>query len=175
MNLRQHFFWKLLLIISSLAIILSLWRVYDKYDKFSKYEETMTNKDIDQINKNIQIEAEFILEQQQIRLDIQPNYAFIQDLGIMDHVRAGLKTKSMNEWDSKDPVYTSFYDSKSGSDVCIIEYRDNTRNQYEVGDTIDGTSMVIQSCDKDSVVVHIKSNKGDIQDRVFYMSKEKKE
>tara|TARA_Y100001960_G_scaffold129843_1_gene138140 strand:- start:1884 stop:2396 length:513 start_codon:yes stop_codon:yes gene_type:complete len=170
MNLRQQFFWKLLLIISSLAIILSLWRVYDKYDKFSKYEETITNKDTEQINKNIQIEAEFILEQQQIRMDIQPNYAFIQDLGIMDHVRAGLKTKSMNEWDSKDPVFKAFIDP-----ICIIEYRDEKRTQYEAGDTINGTSMVIQSCNKDSVVVHIDSNKDDIQQRVFYMSKEKKE
>ena len=131
---------------------------------------TITNKDTEQINKNIQIEAEFILEQQQIRMDIQPNYAFIQDLGIMDHVRAGLKTKSMNEWDSKDPVFKAFIDP-----ICIIEYRDEKRTQYEAGDTINGTSMVIQSCNKDSVVVHIDSNKDDIQQRVFYMSKEKKE
>ena len=59
MNLRQQFFWKLLLIISSLAIILSLWRVYDKYDQFSKYETTITNKDTEQINKNIQLELIF--------------------------------------------------------------------------------------------------------------------
>ena len=33
--------------------------------------------------------------------------------------------------------------------------------------------MIIQSCDKDSVVVHLDSNKNDIQKRVFYMSKDK--
>ena len=31
----------------------------------------------------------------------------------------------------------------------------------------------IQSCNKDSVVVHLDSNKNDIQKRVFYMSKDK--
>ena len=74
----------------------------------------------------------------------------------------------MDNWNSKDPVYKGFINS-----ICIIEYRNETRQKYKVGDTIDGTNMIIQSCDKDSVVVHLDSNKNDIQKRVFYMSKDK--
>ena len=52
------------------------------------------------------------------------------------------------------------------------------RTKYRVGDKIDGTSMIIESCNQDSMIVNIESDKKftrqkENQIRVFYMSSEK--
>ena len=169
MNLRQQFFWKILLILSIIAILYSGWNTWGKFKdargKISDYENEIEVKD----NEKIRNKTDFILTKQNNRKNFNPNYVLINEKSIMNHVRAGIKTDSGNEWGSKDPVYTA----KIG-DICVVEYRDEPQSEYEIGDKIEGTNMVIQSCNQDSIIVHIDSNKG-TQIRVFYMSKTKKE
>ena len=176
MNLRQQFFWKVLLFLSIIAILYSSWNTWNKFttarDKISDYENEMEVKD----NEDITNKTDFILRNQKIRKEFNPNSVLINEKAVMNHIRAGIKIDSGGDWASKDPVYTTFFKSNKSSDgnICVVEYRDEPKTEYMVGDKIDGTNMLIQSCNKDSIVVHIDSNKG-TQMRVFYISKTKKE
>ena len=169
MNLRQQFFWKVLFIVSPIVIIISLYNTYNKYNDAQEaikvYEENID----DNINQSIQAQTVFIVEKQKKRIDSKPSYELIRNLGVMDLNRAGLKTNPGSDWESKDPIYTA----KIGN-TCVVEYRNEPKTEYIVGDKIDGTNMVIQSCNQDSIIVYIDSNKG-VRERVFYMSKTKKE
>ena len=109
-----------------------------------------------------------ISKKQENRKNNEPNRSLIRDASVMDHKRAGLKTNP-GSGESRDPIYTA----KIGN-ICIVEYRDEPKTEYMVGDKIDGTNMVIQSCNQDSIVVHLPSKKG-IREKRFYMSKSKTE
>ena len=149
MNLRQQFYWKILVIVSLLGIFWSSMQAYFKYSEISTNTANF-KEEIDKQEKSlVQFQAEFILNKQFSRMNIEPNYALIQDKAIMDHIRAGLKTNSM-KGDSKDPIYKGRIVSKSAKmgHICMIEYRNTTQDKYEIGDTISGSNMVIQSCNE---------------------------
>ncbi len=173
MNLRQQFFWKVLFSLSIIVILFSSWKTYGKYSEYRQYKLEYEKEAEVKDNQDIKQKTEFISSKQLGRINFNPDYELIREKSITNHVRAGIKAVSGNEWGSKDPVYRA----KIGN-VCIVEYRDQVRTKYRVGDKIDGTSMIIESCNQDSMIVNIESDKKftrqkENQIRVFYMSSEK--
>ena len=173
MNLRQQFFWKVLLSLSVIVILINLRAVYYKYSDFRTlqidYEKEVEVKG----NQDIKNKTNFIASKQNKRIFFEPDYDLISEKSVTNHVRAGIKTISGNEWGSKDPIYRAKI-----SNVCIVEYRDEVKTKYKIGEKIDGTNMVIESCNQDSMIVNIKSDKKFTSDkgsqiRVFYMSSDK--
>ena len=56
---------------------------------------------------------------------------------------------------------------------------DEEKTKYRIGDKIDGTNMIIESCNQDSMIVNVQSDKKftsnkDSKFRIFYMSSEQK-
>ena len=76
-------------------------------------------------------------------------------------------------------LLTAVEDSYVSVNPYLVEYRDEEKTKYRIGDKIDGTNMVIESCNQDSMVVNVQSDKKftgnkDSKFRIFYMSNEQK-
>ena len=174
MNLRQQFFWIVLLGLSTIVILFSAYRTYNKYSEFRKYKSEYEKEAEVKDNQDIKDKTDFISSKQIDRIDLSPDYALIREKSVTNHVRAGIKTVSGSEWGSKDPLYRA-----NVGDYCIVEYRDEEKTKYRIGDKIDGTNMIIESCNQDSMIVNVQSDKKftsnkDPKFRIFYMSSEKK-
>lgn len=148
MNLRQQFFWKILL---GISVILSLLLIYSSYNKFSKYREYKLayEKETQVVgNKIMEQKTDSIASFQLKRLNFIPNLSAISQKSITNHIRAGIKLNSKANWGSKDPVYKGAI-----SKYCLIEYRDASKEKYQVGEKIEGTEMIIKSFNKDCVIL----------------------
>ena len=170
MNLRQQFFWKILLGLSGVIILLSSFNLYSKYFGFDNSENISFIKKQKEYKKEyigstnmLEKRADYISRNQENREHSQPNFMAIRTLGITNHVRAGIKTNT-NSWDSKDPIYRGTI-----STTCIIEYRDAKNHEYNIGEKIEGTEMIVESCDEVKLAVKING-----EQQIFYKLEEEK-
>mgnify|MGYP001235921802 CR=1 FL=1 len=160
MNLRQQFFWKVLIGLSSLFILFFIYTSYSKYSEYNKYKKEYEKELEVKENKDMQRKADFITNKQDSRLDLIIQTDNIIEESITNHVRAGIKANAKSGWASNEPVYKGMVGNNA-----LIDYRESKGKRYKVNNNIEGTDMVIESFSRDSVV--IKYSNGDL--RAFYL------
>ena len=158
MNLRQQFFWKLLLGLSAIALLFSIYNSYSKYIEYRNYKLEYTRESEVKGNKKMEQKTNFISKNQAQRINLEPNLVSIDEKSITKHGRAGIKTNSKLDWDSGDPIYKGMI-----MDRAMIDYRNLKGKHYKENDQIEGTKMIVKSFSKDSVVIQIEK-----EVRVFY-------
>ena len=166
MNLRQQFFWKILL---GLSVMVSLLSIYRSYNKFSKYREYKLayEKEVQVVgNKIMEEKTDSIASFQLKRLNFIPNLSAVSQKSITNHIRAGIKINNKSNWGSKDPVYKGAI-----SKYCLIEYRDASKEKYQIGEKIEGTEMLIKSFNKDCVILKELNDSEKIICTLSYLSR----
>tara|TARA_B110000014_G_scaffold264255_1_gene264417 strand:+ start:3762 stop:4280 length:519 start_codon:yes stop_codon:yes gene_type:complete len=158
MNLRQQFFWKLLLGLSTIILLFSIYNSYSKYIEYHDYKLEYDKESEVKGNKKMEEKTNFISQSQARRINLSPNLVSIDEKSITKHGRAGIKTNSKLDWDSGDPIYKGMTMGRA-----MIDYRNLKGKYYKQNDQIEGTKMVIKSFSKDSVIIDIEQ-----QQRVFY-------
>ena len=148
MNLRQQFFWKVLIGLSIVMILFSLYNSYLKYSEFTKYQTEYKKESEVTDNKVMERKTDFISDNQKTRIDYEPDLISIVEKSITGHTRAGIKTDSKTDWESNDPIYRGVTNNRA-----MIDYRTNKGKFYKKGQKIDDTDMVIQSFSRDSVLI----------------------
>ena len=159
MNLRQQFFWKILLGLSVVVILFSAFRSYSKYSEYIEYRKEYEKESEVQDNKIMENKTNFISDNQQQRIKLFPDYIAIDEKLITNHVRAGIKSTSKSDWESNDPIYRGMTNGRA-----MIDYRDDKGNFYKEGQKIYDTDMIVDYIDKDSVIINYPKGK-----RVFYI------
>jgi len=158
MNLRQQFFWKLLLGLSAIALLFSVYNSYSKYIEYHEYKLEYDRESEVQGNKEMEEKTNFISENQARRINLEPNLVSIDEKSITKHGRAGIKTNSKLDWDSGDPIYKGMTMGRA-----MIDYRNLKGNYYKQNDPIEGTKMIVKSFSRDSVIIQIEK-----EQRIFY-------
>jgi len=158
MNLRQQFFWKLLLGLSIMALLFSIYNSYSKYIQYHNYKIEYDKESEVKGNKKMEEKTNFISQNQSRRINLNPNLVAIDEKSITKHGRAGIKTNSKLDWDSGDPIYKGMTMGRA-----MIDYRNLKGKYYKQNDQIEGTKMIIKSFSKDSVIIQIEK-----EQRIFY-------
>ena len=148
MNLRQQFFWKILLGLSLMVALLSVYRSYNKFSEFREYKLAYEKETQVVGNKKMEEKTDSIASFQLKRLNFIPNLSAVSQKSITNHIRAGIKINNKSNWGSKDPVYKGAI-----SKYCLIEYRDASKEKYQIGEKIEGTEMIIKSFNKNCVIL----------------------
>ena len=86
MNLRQQFFWKILIALSFFVILLSLYGAYSKYSNYSKYKKEYEKELEVKENKDMQKKADFIANKQNSRINLDIDIDNIIEKSITNHV-----------------------------------------------------------------------------------------
>ena len=159
MNLRQHFFWKVLIGSSTLIILFSIFGAYSKYSEFRIYQLEYKKESEVKDNKKMEEKTDFISENQNERINFNPNLVSIIEKTITGHTRAGIKTDSKSDWESNDPIFRGVTNNRA-----MIDYRTSKGNFYKKGQSIKDTDMIIESFSKDSVIIKYPTGI-----RVFYV------
>jgi len=167
MNLRQQFFWKLLIVLSFLIILFFIGTSYSKYSDYTKYRKEYERELEVKENKDMQKKADFVTNKQDSRINLDINVLTIIEESITNHVRAGIKSNAKSGWASNEPIYRGSAGEKTKR--ALIDYRESKGNFYKVNENIEGTDMIVSSFSKDSVV--IKYPNGDL--RSFYLESSK--
>ena len=82
MNLRQQFFWKVLLGLSTILILLSSYRIYNKYSEFRGYKTEYEKETEVKDNQDIKNKTDFISSEQTARIHLSPDYALIREKSV---------------------------------------------------------------------------------------------
>lgn len=159
MNLRQQFFWKLLIGLSSFMILLTIYNSYSKYSEFVDYKKEYKKESEVKDNKNMERKTDFISEEQNIRIQYKPDLVSLIEKTITGHTRAGIKTDSKTDWESNDPIFRGVTNNRA-----MIDYRTSKGSFYKKGQNIEGTDMIIESYSRDSVIIKYPTGL-----RVFYV------
>ena len=160
MDLRQQFLWKLLIGLSFLLILYFIYGSYSKYSDYTKYRKEYERELEVKENKDLQMKANFITNQQDSRINLDIDVLNIIEESITNHVRAGIKSNAKSGWDSNEPIYKGMVGNNA-----LIDYRESKGKTYKINDNIKDTDMIILSFSRDSVI--IKYPNGDL--RVFYL------
>ena len=167
MNLRQQFFWKLLVVLSFLAVLFFIGISYSKYSDYTKYRKEYERELEVKENKDMQEKADFITNRQDSRINLDINVLSIIEESVTNHVRAGIKSNAKSGWASNEPIYRGSAGKKTK--WALIDYRESKGNYYKVNENIKGTDMIVLSFSTDSLVV--KYPNGDL--RAFYLESSK--
>jgi len=167
MDLRQQFFWKVLIGISFLLVLFFIYDSYSKYSDYTKYRKEYERELEVKENKDMQRKANFITKKQDSRINLDIDVIAIIEESITNHVRAGIKSNAKSGWDSNEPIYRGSAGEKTKR--ALIDYRESKGNFYKVNENIESTDMIVLSFSKDSVV--IKYPNGDL--RAFYLESSK--
>jgi len=159
MNLRQQFFWKVLIGLSTLIIFISIFGAYSKYSEFRAYQLEYKKESEVKDNKQMEKKTDFISGNQNKRINFVPDVVTIIEKTITGHTRAGIKTDSKSDWESNDPIFRGVTNNRA-----MIDYRTSKGNFYKKGENIKDTDMIIESFSKDSVVIKYPTGI-----RVFYV------
>ena len=159
MNLRQQFFWKLLISLSSIILVVSIYNSYSKYSELTNYKLEYKKESEVKDNKNMEKKTDFISKKQIDRINFNPDLVRIIEKSITGHTRAGIKTDSKTDWESNDPIFRGVTNNRA-----MIDYRTSKGSFYKVGQNIKDTDMIIESFSRDSVVIKYPSGL-----RVFYV------
>ncbi|MAR84681.1 MAG: hypothetical protein CL869_00595 [Cytophagia bacterium] len=162
MNLRQQFFWKVIIGFSLILILFYSFQTYQNYNQFSKYQKEYKRELQVKENKDLQNKADYVSSKQNARNSLEINILEIQKDFITNHTRAGIKVNNNADFGSKDPIFKGMVNK----DV-LIDYRDKIDGRYKLNQYIvDGEEkdLKIISITKDSVLIEY-SNK-DV--RAFY-------
>tara|TARA_Y100001968_G_scaffold62049_2_gene52792 strand:- start:677 stop:1180 length:504 start_codon:yes stop_codon:yes gene_type:complete len=159
MNLRQQFFWKVLIGLSTLIIFISIFGAYSKYSEFRAYQLEYKKESEVKDNKQMEKKTDFISGNQNKRINFVPDVVTIIEKAITGHTRAGIKTDSKSDWESNDPIFRGVTNNRA-----MIDYRTSKGNFYKKGENIKDTDMIIESFSKDSVVIKYPTGI-----RVFYV------
>ena len=157
MNLRQQFFWKVLLGLSTIIILFSLFRSYSKYSEYRTYRKEYEKEAEVKGNEMMERKTNFISENQSKRIELYPNFRAMEDKVITNHKNAGITTNAKTDY-SNDPIYKGMTNGRA-----MIDYRDSKGDFYKIGQKISGTDMEIYFIDKDSVIIKYPTEK-----RTFY-------
>ena len=160
MNLRQHFFWKLLVTLSFLVVLFFIGSSYYKYSDYTKYRKEYERELEVKENKDMQEKADFITNKQDSRINLDINILSIIEESVTNHVRAGIKSNAKSGWASNEPVYKGMVGNNA-----LIDYRESKGKRYKINNKIEGSDMLILSFSRDSVI--IKYPNGDL--RAFYL------
>ena len=160
MNLRQQFFWKILLGLCFLIALFSLYRSYSKYSDYKEYRKEYEKELEVKENKDMQRKANFITNKQDSRINLDIDIITIIEESITNHVRAGIKSNAKSGWASNEPIYKGMV-----GDNALIDYRESKGKRYKINNNIEGTDMIVDSFSRDSVI--IKYSNGDL--RAFYL------
>ena len=163
MNLRQQFFWKVLIGLCSLIVLSSLIRSYYKYTEYREYN-TEYQKELEvKENKDMERKADFITQKQDSRINLNIDLLSIEEILITDHSKAGIQTNSKFGWDSNEPIFRGTI-----GDAVLIDYREDKDGSYKINDTIGDTEMRIKSFTiKPAQSVTIEYPNGDF--KTFYL------
>ena len=159
MNLRQQFFWKLLIGLSTFIILVSLYNSYSKYSELAEYKKEYKRESEVKDNKKMERKTDFISSKQNDRIKYNPDLVSIVEKTITGHIRAGIKTDSKTDWESNDPIFRGVTNNRA-----MIDYRTSKGSFYKKGQTIEGTDMIVESFSRDSVVIKYPTGL-----RVFYV------
>ena len=77
MNLRQQFFWKLLIGLSTFIIIVSLYNSYSKYSELAEYKKEYKRESEVKDNKKMERKTDFISSKQNDRIKYNPDLVFL--------------------------------------------------------------------------------------------------
>jgi len=160
MNLRQQFFWKLLVALSFLIIFIFIGSSYYKYSDYTKYRKEYERELEVKENKDMQKKADFVTNKQDSRINLDIEVLTIIEESVTNHVRAGIKSNAKSGWASNEPVYKG-----SVGDYALVAYREFKNGKYKKNSKIEGTDMMIIEFDDESVT--IKYPNGDL--RTFYL------
>ena len=160
MNLRQQFFWKVLLGLCFLIALFSLYRSYSKYSDYKEYRKEYEKELEVKENKDMQRKANFITNKQDSRINLDIDIITIIEESITNHVRAGIKSNAKSGWASNEPIYKGMV-----GDNALIDYRESKGKRYKINNNIEGTDMIVDSFSRDSVI--IRYSNGDL--RAFYL------
>ena len=159
MNLRQQFFWKVLIGLSIVIIVFSIYNSYSKYSEFLEYQTEYKKESEVTDNKNMERKTNFISNNQNKRINFDPDLVGVVEKAITGHTRAGIKTDSKTDWESNDPIFRGVTNNRA-----MIDYRTSKGSFYKKGQTIKDTDMIIESFSRDSVVIKYPTGL-----RVFYV------
>jgi len=73
MNLRQQFFWKVLIGLSIIMILFSIFNSYSKYSELGEYQLEYKKESEVKDNKNMERKTNFISKNQNERIDFKPD------------------------------------------------------------------------------------------------------
>ena len=161
MNLRQQFFWKVLIGICSLTILISSYSSYSKYIEYRDYDEEYQRELEVKENKDMERKADFVTQKQDSRINLYIDLLSIEEILITDHSKAGIKTDSKSGWDSNEPIFRGTI----GNNRVLIDYRDEKGNSYRVNYKISSTEMKIKLFTNKSVTIEYPN--GDF--KTFYL------
>jgi hypothetical protein len=159
MNLRQQFFWKVLISLSGLIILFTIYNSYLKYSELVDYQLEYKKESEVKDNKSMERKTNFISENQSKRISFQPDLVSIIEKSITGHTRAGIKTNSKTDWESNDPVFRGVTNNRA-----MIDYRTSKGSFYKEGQNIKDTDYIIESFTRDSVIIKYPTGV-----RVFYV------
>ena len=145
MNLRQQFFWKVLIGLSTVMILFSLYNSYSKYSELKKYQLEYKKEAEVKDNKNMEEKTNFISNNQNERISFNPDMVTIVEKTVTGHTRAGIKTDSKTDWESNEPIFRGVTNNRA-----MIDYRTSKGNFYKKGEKIKDTEMIIKSFSRDS-------------------------
>lgn len=160
MNLRQQFFWRVLIVLSTLSIIFLVYNTYSKYTEFSDYKDEYEKELEVKENKDMQSKADFITNKQSSRNMLDVDLLSIQEQFVTNHIRAGIKSNNKSAWASNDPIYKGMVGNNA-----LIDYRESKGKRYKISEYILDTDMMIKSFSRDSVVIEYPNK--DL--RAFYL------
>ena len=160
MNLRQQFFWKILLGLCFLIVLFYLYRSYSKYSDYKEYRREYEKELEVKENKDMQRKADFITNKQDSRINLNIDVITIIEESITNHVRAGIKSNAKSGWASNEPIYKGMVGNNA-----LIDYRESKGKRYKINNNIEGTDMIVDSFSRDSVI--IRYSNGDL--RAFYL------
>ena len=160
MNLRQQFFWKILIGICSLTILIFSYGSYSKYTEYKKYNEEYQKELEVKENKDMERKADFITQKQDSRINLNIDLLSIEEILITDHSKAGIQTNSKFGWDSNEPIFRGTI-----GNAVLIDYREEKGNSYKINDIISNTEMRIKSFTTKSVTIEYPN--GDF--KTFYL------
>lgn len=159
MNLRQQFFWKVLIGLSTVIILFSIYNSYFKYSELVEYQLEYKRESEVKDNKNMERKTDFISENQNKRIEFDPDLVSVIEKTITGHTRAGIKTDSKTDWESNDPIFRGVTNNRA-----MIDYRTTKGKFYKKGQKIQDTDMIIESFSRDSVIIKYPTGI-----RVFYV------
>ena len=166
MNLRQQFFWKILLGLSVIVILVSSLKTYYKYLDFKDIQDQYADVEIRGMGA-IKGNIDFILKDYENRKDYYPSINTLSDNVITDHLRANLSNNA--ELVSNDPIYEASYIS-NGKPRARITYSGD-KGSYGIGDKLKGKSnWTIIGIDENKIVFRIDYNDGEEHTKIIYQS-----
>ena len=80
MNLRQQFFWKVIIGFSLILILFYSFQTYQNYNQFSKYQKEYKRELQVKENKDLQNKADYVSSKQNARNSLEINILEIQKL-----------------------------------------------------------------------------------------------